>query len=95
MKMKYFRNALLAILLVGLFAGFTDIYFEINKNLELFSKVYREISTNYVDEIEPEHIRQIRINSPGRPDFSSDQNDDGVHEDATGNNLEGGHQRHT
>jgi carboxyl-terminal processing protease len=61
MKLKYFRNALLAILLVGLFAGFTDIYFEINKNLELFSKVYREISTNYVDEIEPEQFMRAGI----------------------------------
>jgi carboxyl-terminal processing protease len=61
MKLKYFRNALMAILLIGLFAGFTDIYFEINKNLELFSKVYREISTNYVDEIVPEQFMRAGI----------------------------------
>ena len=61
MKLKYFRNALVAILLILLFAGFTDIYFEINKNLELFSKVYREISTNYVDEIEPEQFMRAGI----------------------------------
>jgi carboxyl-terminal processing protease len=61
MKLKYLRNALGAILLVGLFAGFTDIYFEINKNLELFSKVYREISTNYVDEIVPEQFMRAGI----------------------------------
>jgi carboxyl-terminal processing protease len=61
MKLKYLRNALGAIFLVGLFAGFTDIYFEINKNLELFSKVYREISTNYVDEIVPEQFMRAGI----------------------------------
>jgi len=61
MKMKYFRNALVTFALIFLFAGFTDIYFEINKNLELFSKVYREISTNYVDEIEPEHFMRAGI----------------------------------
>jgi len=61
MKLKYLRNAFVAIALIILFAGFTDIYFEINKNLELFSKVYREISTNYVDEIEPEHFMRAGI----------------------------------
>jgi len=61
MKLKYLRNTIIAIAVIILFAGFTDIYFEINKNIELFSKVYREISTNYVDEIEPEQFMRAGI----------------------------------
>ena len=61
MKLKYLRNTIISIAVIILFAGFTDIYFEINKNIELFSKVYREISTNYVDEIEPEQFMRAGI----------------------------------
>ncbi len=58
------RKKLLIILSAGfilLFAGFTDIYFEINKNIELFSKVYKEISFNYVDEVDPEQFMRAGI----------------------------------
>ena len=30
-----------------------DDYFEISKNLDIFGKMYREVHTNYVDDIEP------------------------------------------
>jgi carboxyl-terminal processing protease len=56
MKIKLFRNALISAAVILLFAGFSDIYLEINKNIELFSKVYKEISFNYVDEVDPEHF---------------------------------------
>ena len=61
MKLKHLRNIVIAIVVLFLFAGFTDIYFEINKNIELFSKVYKEISFNYVDEIEPEQFMRAGI----------------------------------
>lgn len=38
-----------------------DIYFEITKNLELFGKVYKEISFNYVDEIDPQEFMRAGI----------------------------------
>ncbi|HRP93771.1 MAG TPA: PDZ domain-containing protein, partial [Ignavibacteriaceae bacterium] len=38
-----------------------DIYFEISKNLELFGKVYKEISFNYVDEIDPQEFMRAGI----------------------------------
>ncbi len=52
MKIKLVSPSILIIL----FAGFTfiqksDIYYEISKNLDLFAKIYKEISFNYVDEI--------------------------------------------
>lgn len=50
---------------VVLAAGFNmmqgDIYLEISKNLELFSRVYKEISENYVDEINPEKFMRAGI----------------------------------
>jgi carboxyl-terminal processing protease len=61
MKLNYLGKVVLAIGAVLLFAGFSDIYFEINKNIELFSKVYKEISFNYVDEIEPEQFMRAGI----------------------------------
>ena len=58
MKKLYIFLGIAGILL---FAGFTDIYFEINKNIELFSKVYKEIAFNYVDEIDPEQFMRAGI----------------------------------
>ena len=39
----------------------TDIYFEITKNIELFGKVYKEISFNYVDEVDPKEFMRAGI----------------------------------
>lgn len=40
-----------------------DIYFLIKKNFTIFSDVYREVSTNYVDEVNPEKLMRTGINS--------------------------------
>ena len=61
MKFKYLKRLLIGAAIVLLFAGFTDIYFEINKNIELFGKVYKEISFNYVDEVNPEQFMRAGI----------------------------------
>lgn len=61
MKFRLFRHVLIAVAVILVFAGFSDIYFEINKNIELFSKVYKEISFNYVDEIDPEQFMRAGI----------------------------------
>jgi len=46
--------------MIFLFSGFltrdNDIYFEISKGIELFGKVYREVTLNYVDEINPKEF---------------------------------------
>ena len=39
----------------------SDIYYEITKNLELFGRVYKEISFNYVDEIDPQEFMRAGI----------------------------------
>ena len=39
----------------------TDIYLKINKSIDVFGRVYREITVNYVDEIDPEKFMQAGI----------------------------------
>lgn len=45
----------------GFFPGKSDIYFEVSRNIDLFGRVYKEISFNYVDEIDPEEFMQAGI----------------------------------
>lgn len=43
-----------AILILGTYAFTkTDNYFEIAKNLDIFSTLYKELNTYYVDDIDP------------------------------------------
>ena len=45
----------------GFVVSKSDIYFEISKNLELFGKVYKEVSFNYVDEVDPQEFMRAGI----------------------------------
>lgn len=45
----------------GFVVSKSDIYFEISKNLELFGKVYKEISFNYVDAVDPQEFMRAGI----------------------------------
>lgn len=49
-----------------LFAGFmfldSDYFFRINKSIDIFGRVYREITLNYVDEVDPEKFMESGIN---------------------------------
>jgi carboxyl-terminal processing protease len=59
-----FLIALPAILLfnVGYFSRpENDDYFEISKNLDIFGKMYREVHTNYVDDIDPTQFMRTGI----------------------------------
>lgn len=61
---KYYKKILVGITLVLLLSGFymaTDIYFEISKNLDLFGKIFKEVSFNYVDEINPDEFMEAGI----------------------------------
>jgi len=61
-KIKLFlAGSILILLLTGFYAGKGDIYFEISKNLELFGRVYKEISIHYVDEVDPEQFMRAGI----------------------------------
>ena len=53
--------AVMLLLFSGFYSGMGDIYLEISKNIELFSSVYKEISYNYVDEVDPEQFMRAGI----------------------------------
>jgi carboxyl-terminal processing protease len=52
-------------LLIGtlgfIFPGDTDYYFKINKGIDIFGRVYKEIVGNYVDEVDPERFMRAGI----------------------------------
>ena len=52
---------LLSVFVTGFIVARRDIYFEIAKNLDLLGRVYKEITFNYVDEIEPENFLRAGI----------------------------------
>ena len=60
---RYRKSVLTAILLscvvLGIaFVGFkradSDYFFKIQKSIDIFGRIYKEISINYVDEVDPE-----------------------------------------
>lgn len=65
--MKRKRIVILSLLLLsfsvfGFFlSGKGDVYFEVAKNLDLFTRVYKEVTFNYVDEINPEEFLRSGI----------------------------------
>ena len=64
LKLKYF--SLLFLISFTLFLGTTmerndDIYDRINKNMDVFGKVYKEIALNYVDEIDADKFVKAGI----------------------------------
>lgn len=64
---KYSKNILKGCAIVGIaFLGIATQYtdeFEIAKNIEIFSNVYREVHTYYVDELETEKVMRTGINA--------------------------------
>lgn len=63
--MKRKRWIFIALLLILPLSGFVfvnkDLYFEISKNIDIFTRVYKEITFNYVDEIRPEQFLRAGI----------------------------------
>src|SRR6478735_5247182 len=67
-KMRIKRWGIIAAICLGLIASLsafkqTDKYFEIAKNMEIFSGVYKEINLLYVDEINPSQIMTTGIDA--------------------------------
>ncbi|WP_235297589.1 S41 family peptidase [Portibacter marinus] len=53
-----------AVLLIGASAfTWNDRYFEILKNMEIYSNVYKELNANYVDDIDPGELMKIGIDA--------------------------------
>ncbi len=55
-KKRFWILATAVVFITGFASVDRDIYFEISKSIDTFGKVYREINTNYVDEINPENF---------------------------------------
>lgn len=67
MKRKLFYG-IIVLLAFGLGIAGTTVankgrYFDITKNIEIFSNMYKELNSNYVDEIDPNHIMKIGIDA--------------------------------
>ena len=64
--MKLRSKILLLIAMIILFSGFltrdNDIYFQINKSIDIFGRVYKEVAINYVDQLNPEEFMLSGIN---------------------------------
>ncbi len=55
--------ALLAVgaVLLGFRMADSDYFFKINKSIDIFGRVYKEVSLNYVDEVDPEKFMEAGI----------------------------------
>lgn len=62
-KKKYLLVPALLITLITGGAFVTDNYFEIAKNLDIFSSMYKEVNTYYVDDIEPGKFMRTGIDA--------------------------------
>lgn len=55
-KNKIIGSIIILILFSGFIRNDTDFYFEINKSIDIFGRVYKEVTLNYVDPINPEEF---------------------------------------
>lgn len=66
---KIFNKAVIPLLVIVILAGTAfkvqdnSKLFEVTKNLEIFSSIYKELNTNYVDEIDPGHLMKIGLDA--------------------------------
>jgi len=62
---KQYHTSLRILLLLCVCAGFrwadTDYFFKIQKSIDIFGRVYREVTMNYVDEIDPEKFMHAGV----------------------------------
>ncbi len=58
-------TGIIGLLLVGMAASFqpSNRYFEILKNIEIFTNLYKEINTYYVDDVDPGHLMRTGIDA--------------------------------
>ena len=66
MKKRFSRIIILPIVLIGIFIGtasFKSDFFEIAKQIEIFTTLFKEINMNYVDETNPAELMDTAIKS--------------------------------
>ncbi len=62
-KLKHFTIAVVLAILSLLSFGFTEDYFEVSKNLDIFATLYRELNIYYVDETKPGDLMKNGIDA--------------------------------
>lgn len=65
-RAHFFRIGVIAAAAFLVFVGFgpstdSDFFFKINKGIDVFGRVYKEITANYVDEVDPEKFMRAGI----------------------------------
>ncbi|HMQ47367.1 MAG TPA: S41 family peptidase [Saprospiraceae bacterium] len=62
---RFFQIALVAVILATTFAALPpdNKYFEIAKNIEIFTNLYKEVNALYVDEVDPGHLMRVGIDA--------------------------------
>jgi carboxyl-terminal processing protease len=60
---RFILITIAAITVGGIGSAYIDSYFEISKNLDIFSSVYREINVNYVEETNPGKLVKTGIDA--------------------------------
>ncbi len=53
--------AVTCLLVVGFTLADSDYFFKVNKSIDIFGRVYKEITLNYVDEVDPEKFMESGI----------------------------------
>lgn len=63
--MRFLKFALIAVISFSAVSAtvFNDKYFEMIKNIEIFTTVYKELNTHYVDEIDPSQLMRVGIDA--------------------------------
>ena len=65
-RFSYRAIGLIAIFVIGMSTTFqsdTNKYFEITKNIEIFTNIYKELNTHYVDELDPGKLMRTGIDA--------------------------------
>jgi len=66
MKKEFWTKIIIAVFIIvsfsGFFSGNDDVYLKISKNIDLFTRIYKEIALNYVDDVDPEDFMKAGIN---------------------------------
>lgn len=61
-RLKYLVIPGVILVFSGFFISDNDVYFRISKSIDIFGRVYKEVSFNYVEEINPEEFMLSGIN---------------------------------
>jgi len=63
--MRFLKYTLIAIISISAISAtvVNDKYFEMVKNIEIFTTVYKELNTHYVDEIDPGQLMRVGIDA--------------------------------